>query len=566
VKPWWEERPDRFQYEVDELQQAGARSLDIKKNTEAGLLQITFNWGLNGAETRFTVEYPPTYPYTRFEIFAPELDLPHHQNPLLKNLCVLARRSENWDIDYTPASFLRDRVPQVLIAGYAADAESAAGLEVQQAEPASTYLPFADNSVVMIGPNFSVPPNIRAGTFQLGIEMVSAKNLRGAVLEFRADDDSVIYTAPQHIKRLYQTTHVFMWTRIETLPICPPKSFEAILATKKEIGTPRWTYIHSVPLDIHGMVAPEEASWRKSGETFICLVRVRVDRNGFRPGKHWETFMARPDRLPTISNAVRAPELAALGEKKIAIVGAGCLGAAAALEFTRAGVREIKIIDYDVVEAPSTIRWPLGLSAAGREKTLALADFIKANYPNTIIHAVPRKYGTVVALGGANASEIENLFSDVHLIYDATAEEGISYPLSEHARRRRCIYIAVYGLSGAWGGRVIRLRPDLTTGCWMCFKLTVQNGAFPTPPSDPTMVQPVGCAEPTFTGANFDMQHVTLVGVRAAVLSLVQGHASAPKDMTDDVFTLSLRTAEGSPITPSWTSSPLLQHSQCPNH
>ena len=562
MRPWWDEWPSRLEYELNELKQVGGNILEVEKDADAGLLQVTFTYILNGKETKFEAEYPPTYPYTRFELYAPDLDLKHHQNPLLKNLCVLPRRSENWDLAYTVGGFLRERVGQVIAAASAPDAVTASGLEVEQAEPVATYLPYANDSNVLIDPEFHVPPIVQGGTFNLGIRSLSENTLRGAVLDFWGSDGSVIYAAPQNIRNLYKSTRVFKWARSENLPIVQPKAFESELAAQGVIAEPEWTFAGSI--DVRGIVAPDEIAWRTQGETLVCLVRVVKNANGFRSGKYWSTFLARPDRLPRAS--IRAPELAALPGTKIAVVGAGCLGAAAALEFARAGVGEIRIMDSDVVEAPTTMRWPLGLPAAGRQKVIAVWDFITTNYPNTSVVPVIRRYGATERMGGAGIREIENFFADADLIYDATAEEGISYPLSEEARRRSCIYVNTYGLPGAWGGRVVRIRPNVTNGCWVCYKLAVEDGTIPTPPSDQTMVQPVGCSEPTFIGSNFDMQQVTLLGVRVSILSLVEGAEKAPPDMAEDVFTLSLRTSSGAPAVPDWKSSPLLRHKKCENH
>lgn len=562
MRPWWDEWPGRLEYELNELKEVGGNILEVKKDADAGLLQVTFTYILNGKETKFEAEYPPTYPYTRFELYAPDLDLKHHQNPLLKNLCVLPRRSENWDLEYTVGSFLRERVGQVIAAASAPDAKTARGLEVEQAEPVTTYLPYANDSSVLIDPDFHVPTMVQSGTFNLGIKSLSENTLRGAVLDFWGNDGSVIYAAPQNIRKLYKSTRIFKWTRSENLPIAQPKAFESELVTQGVIAKPEWTFAGSI--DVRGILGPEEVAWRTQGETLVCLVRVVKNAKGFRSGKYWSTFLARPDRLPQAS--IRAPELASLPGARVAIVGAGCLGAAAALEFARASVREIRIMDNDIVEAPATMRWPIGLSAVGRQKVIALSDFVGTNYPNTNVVPVVRRFGATLKMGGSTASEIEEFLEDVDLIYDATAEEGVSYPLSEGARRRSCTYVATYGLPGAWSGRVVRIRPHVTAGCWVCYKLAVEDGTIPTPPSDQTMIQPVGCSEPTFTGANFDMQHVTLLGIRASVLSLIQGTANAPKDMADDVFTITLRTAAGDPVTPAWSSSPLPRHEKCENH
>jgi len=566
VIPWWEEREDRYDWEIWELQNAGGEILEIKKDSEAGVLSIKFRYRVNDVDTTFEVEYPPTYPYTRFELYAPELELKHHQNPFLKNLCVLPRRSENWDIDYTVATFLRDRVSGVITAGLLEDRASAKGLEVEQAEPFSTYLRYADDSIVLIDSNLSVPQKVESGTFALGIESLTAATLRGAVLDLHGSDGAAIFAAPDSIRRRYKSIQQFYWNRSRSIPMLSPKQLELALSEEGVIRKPHWRTWNAIQVDVAGILAPDEIGWRETGDTFICLVRIRVDRPGFRAGRFWETFLARPDRLPVADKAVRVPEIGAVAKKKIAIIGAGCLGAAAAVEFARSGVSELRIMDEDVIEAATTVRWPLGIVAAGRQKCIVLKQFLEQNFPNTSVIPLTRRYGVVPRLGGATVTELERFLSGVDAIYDATAEEGISYPLSEDARKRECIYISVHGLGGAWGGRVVRIRPNANIGCWVCYKFAVEDGTIPTPPSESRTIQPVGCAEPTFTGTNFDMQHMTLVGVRALILSLIQGDSNAPLDMPDDVFTLALRDTEGNPITPTWLSAQLVRHPKCPNH
>ena len=44
---------------------------------------------------------PEAFPLFRPEVFAEELSLPRHQNPLAKNLCLLPRPSQFWDVSKT---------------------------------------------------------------------------------------------------------------------------------------------------------------------------------------------------------------------------------------------------------------------------------------------------------------------------------------------------------------------------------------------------------------------------------------------------------------------------------
>ena len=74
----------------------------------------------------------------------------------------------------------------------------------------------------------------------------------------------------------------------------------------------------------------------------------------------FELYFARAFRAGPGEASVRTPELRSLGAKTIAQFGVGCLGAASALEFVRAGIGELRILDRDHVDPGTIGRWPLG--------------------------------------------------------------------------------------------------------------------------------------------------------------------------------------------------------------
>ncbi len=224
--------------------------------------------------------------------------------------------------------------------------------------------------------------------------------------------------------------------------------------------------------------------------------------------------------------AGRIPELRPLNAKTVVVVGLGTLGAPSVLEFARAGVGCIRMIDHDIVDASTTVRWPLGFTAAGHKKVVVLNNFIERNYPYTQCEVFDFRIG---APRDANSSKppqqavIADIFAEADVIYDCTAELGVQHFLTDWAWKEGVLYVGVSGTLGGWGGKVFRIRGRRGTGCWCCYRKSCQDGAIPEPPGaqdDQGTVQTTGCADLTFTGAGFDMLQVALAGVRMVVSTL----------------------------------------------
>ena len=163
------------------------------------------------------------------------------------------------------------------------------------------------------------------------------------------------------------------------------------------------------------------------------------------------------------------------------------------------------------------------------------------------------------------------------LLYDACAERGVQYFLSQVARGRGVPYVGVQGTPGGWGGMVVCVDPTRTEGCWGCLQhwlgAPADAGGIPGAPHDPKRgeVEVEGCAERTYAGANADLAEVALMGVRMAMGVLAN---AANADGTSakvrgypraswDVAVLSLRDAEGELIAPRWETFDLRRHPSC---
>jgi hypothetical protein len=150
MKAWLLQFPKRFEWELEALRKAGLKFEIRSQDITSGELEISIPAEIGGSRIPLLARFPCTYPFTRFEIIAPELDLPHHQNPFFKNLCLIGRASSNWRLDDSLASFITERVPQVIATALEKDVKKLANQEEQQGEPISSYYEYLNNASVLI--------------------------------------------------------------------------------------------------------------------------------------------------------------------------------------------------------------------------------------------------------------------------------------------------------------------------------------------------------------------------------------------------------------------------------
>jgi molybdopterin/thiamine biosynthesis adenylyltransferase len=278
------------------------------------------------------------------------------------------------------------------------------------------------------------------------------------------------------------------------------------------------------------------------------------------------TYLTRASRAGPGDVVARVPELRDLPDQTIAMFGLGALGAPAALEFARAGVGALRLFDQDIVEAGNIVRWPLGISEVGKAKAQAIGQFIFTNYPYTQVSGHIGRIGGVrtptVAEGPTELEWLDTNLDGADLIYDATAEPGVWHALSDLARERDIPYLHTWATAGAWGGVVARVLPN-RPGCWMCLEHHTNDATIPAPNADPAGgIQPPGCADPTFTGASFDLAEITLAGVRLAIATLLLDKPDRYPDVPWDVAVINLRDTTGTPHFDVQTF-PLTAHPSC---
>jgi len=559
MKPWWERFPGRLDRETASLDRRG---ITFKRDEDAwrdGQLILEVNiTPTEGAAIRLIAHYPFTFPYTRFEVFAPDVSLPRHQNPFEKNLCLMGRSSSNWSVHDTLGDVLTTQLPTLM--RFATEGQaSLRDLEEPQGEPFTDFYHYYPNTAVLVDSSWQLK-SITSGKLKLLFS--SALPFRGAVTEILDSSGNTLVQAEKVFNRAFTHSARGRWVRWET-PIVEtdPKRFLGIVSARyRDFGQMALSAQRALSRgdpEIFGIVFPEEGEQGKHHDAWLFLVRTK-------DGLH----LARACRAGRADVGSRAPELAALPGKRVTAIGLGSVGAPSAIELARNGVGVLKLMDYDFIEAGTSSRWPLGLAVAGGSKVDVTADFIEQNYPYTKVDRFCGMIGRaqrVPAPGYCDSRDLAPLL-DTDLILDATAEPGIQLLLADLAAERGIPYICASTTPGAWGGVVFRQLPGTDQACWSCLQHAMTQGLVPTPLHDPGgTLQPAGCSNLTFTGASVDIQFLSLMAVRTAIATLCAGAQNGYPDVDWNVAIATLRSPDGQLIAPRWEVQTIRRHSDCHN-
>lgn len=564
LQPWWKRWPDLLDLELKALERAGIPNTLDPDALAAGVVKLRVTPLAHGRRLNLTAIFPDFYPYVRPEVIAPDLELPRHQHPVSMALCLIGRATANWVPGRTLAEHLQSQLPKlfaVLDGSPGADGV----LEEQQAEPYSDYYPCAENAMILIDSDWRLPADLHSGRLEIGLDFEGdgtrgLRSLRGAVLRVADLNDRTLAEADSAVQDgVFKRTIAGRWFRF-TKPI--PVRAGGAFGIPRECVAAQFQPVGSANIDITALLFPEDLRTGSVGTGWVFVLRIK--RPGFDAARS-RSYLVRGGRAGRADMAARIPEVRSLTGSTIAVLGLGALGAPSALEFARAGIGKLHILDCDFVDPAASVRWPLGLAAAGALKTDAISDFIARHYPHSLVRKWNHRLGGVADgghKGPSDAQVLTEFLDGVDLVYDATAELGLQHLVADLCEETKLPYVGVSATEGGWGGLIMRVRPGRTNGCWMCLQHAIQDQTIPLPPANPSgSFQPVGCADPTFTGSAFDLQEVALAGVRLTVATLSSGDEGLDFDW--DIGRLALRDSRGRPTVPQWETSLLDRHPSC---
>lgn len=583
-EPSWEKRfPGRLHYEIEALLSGGIRPDPSPGVIQSGLLGFQFDWPLDATTTlRLQAIYPHEFPEMRPQVqllsgLDPVPD--HHVSPLGGNLCLLGRDTRQWRPFWTLYDLLQLQLKPTLRGG---------GDEDPQGEPAEywwrdlgppgTYC-LVDSAwdlgsveagyltlhytlkppalLPTLGQVLNVPILRAAATEVLDCEKHVIHRLTGPVPKEIADEDKKTLIAwvrlpdtflPQSREggwksQMEQLLQESDWLRHNQRP--------AISTSRHRISL----FAVAYPMEI---TAEEKAI----GWTVFQLSNKpsASRRRGKSKPSQRKTSILPVYRAGDHDLGYRVPAVEQLHDRCVLIVGVGAVGAPLAVELARNGCHTLHLIEPDIIEPGNSVRWPLGASSWGLPKAQALKQRLETEYPATSVNAYPWQLGQCVPTADdGQGSKLDELLSAADLVIDASTSHGVVSYLAQRCRDYDRPLISLFAMPNLHGGAVVRHTP--IGGCPNCLLWAWHNREIKPPPGyreDDSLRQPPGCAEPTFIGASFDLQELSLQTMRLALDTLEQGSTA-----NSLVQTLSLVDDDGCRIPPAWCVTDLPPHPDC---
>lgn len=280
---WWVRWPQLLDQEKAALDAAGIKWQVDEQSVAAGIMRMMLKVPTPRGLLPAVVLFPDNYPYFRFQVSFPTLDLEAHQHPFGGNLCLIPRRTHYWDTDDTVAGLLTHQLPKLFTAVETTDAEAAAELEARQAEPYSDYYTYP-SSMFLVQSDWKIDKSHRSGFLRIGLRESSGQVpdtlLRGAILQVRSRTGSVLCELDPKLREWYSaTTFEGRWARVDK-PIAQDDPTEFADEFFKLSGCSRSTSEQKVRyglVRVFGVLFPEQVAHRESGDgwVFFCTLEPK---------------------------------------------------------------------------------------------------------------------------------------------------------------------------------------------------------------------------------------------------------------------------------------------------
>ena len=501
--PWYERWPERRTWELREFEALGLPA--VERLDDDGELCVGTELTFRGEAVAIEVRYPHDYPDFPPGLFGPPELLDRHQNKY-GNLCVLADPENDWWPAWSAAELVDVKL-RALFEDSERGADAVAAGEADMVESISAEIRYSEDEAVLVPDPFWAP-SLSADHGELTLLDLGSNRLHLlTTIDAIGDADSTL--VERLSTRRAQRRHG-AWVQLPEPP--PPwPSRDQLLAAARAAHLALFA------------VGRREAARRRErrADSWIAITFMEEGPRRGETRRAWVFFELRIPLKPTFevlrvaeaqpitvaARQLRTPELVGLAGARVAVVGAGSLGAPITLELAKAGVGRIHVIDKDYYEASSSVRHVLPTVDAGLGKALSAAWL--AQRLNPLVTVTPQRRKVY----GDNATE---LLSDVDVVVDTTGSQAVGRMLSRECRALGKVLV-VAGLSnGAHGGDVAILDP--AGACFMCFVLAQAAGEIPSPRAGPrSNVTPVGCGHPAFSGAGFDATALAAIAARAVV-------------------------------------------------
>ena len=561
--------PGYMRWELDCLSgQARAVKVDSERLAQ-GILEVAFEWPLRGQWIPLRAHFQSTHPYVRPQVFLmtpPEQWPERHVAPDTGNICLLGRDSAQWQPEWSLAELL-DRQLEGALFGVGDEDPQGEPAEVWWNQVGQTQLNASyclfdsdwDLSGAMSGELELVvlfePPAPR-GAFPQG-PRVRAYVRR--VLD-KAGATIAEWTEPFPAQLAHGRLIRAPWHRLDNVLLPHPGHGSAIGKLRTEhFGKPGHpeTYPGDIQIRFFAFLYPIELDDTRKGDGWFIALEWGP-RRAFRlaPGNAPKGAVVPTLRAGRSDMGVRVPAVATFRGCKVLVIGTGALGAPIAIGLARNGVQRLTLVDFDTVEPGNSVRWPLGAPAWGKSKVFSLKEHIENQFPGCTVDARSHALG----IGGETSDDqlLAEALKDAALVIDASASYSVSRLIWDRSQRVRVPMLQLGATPEVRGGSVVHY--PVGGPCIVCLEYARSAGTVDEEPQgagSDARVQPVGCAERTFVGADYDLQELSLQAVRQAV-SVVAGVLN-----TSVVDTLQLTGPDDCSSPPRWQRQDLPVHSGC---
>lgn len=283
---WWDRYPEQFEAERAGLDSLGHPwSIDASAK-QAGLLVIHIDIPYESEKLHLVATYPTSYPYFPPVVTLPDKILPRHQQPVAKNLCLLARDGEEWRPGQdTLALLLEKQLPQLLqVNSSKATPDFVAENEDHVGEPFASFLVYPPHCAII------VPDETPSATSEYGtLELKLRPEPPGWNNKFMFVNGAVVAIGDSSAKPLIECVAVIpafsenkkgYWARLEKRPDMAEAGDQGHFVQYMIGKVPEFSKsLQSAPkgkIFILGFVYADEVSWRSCADDWFFMA-VRID-------------------------------------------------------------------------------------------------------------------------------------------------------------------------------------------------------------------------------------------------------------------------------------------------
>jgi len=151
---------------------------------------------------------------------------------------------------------------------------------------------------------------------------------------------------------------------------------------------------------------------------------------------------------------------------KVLVAGCGSGGGSVALQLVMSGVRNLTLVDRDVLGPENVIRHVCGKSFVGRRKVDALAEVLLDRNSEAKIDRIEADI--------TNSADMEELIRETDVVVLATDNEPSRYKVNEICVRHEVPFVVGRVFTRGIGGEVFSYRPQVG-GCLACLESVLQR-------------------------------------------------------------------------------------------